>query len=132
MTITYCADRAPGVDQVIDLYHSAGLERPITDRARMATICENTPFWATAWLGEQLVGVARCLTDFRFCCYLSDLAVREEHKRQGVGKQLLALTRQHLGEECMILLLSVPAAMEYYPMSGMSAVDDGFAWQRTK
>ena len=34
------------------------------------------------WDGEQLVGVARSVTDFAYCCYLSDLAVDEQYQNK--------------------------------------------------
>nr|WP_234898228.1 GNAT family N-acetyltransferase [Aeromonas veronii] len=46
----------------------------------------------TAWQGETLVGVARSVTDFHFCCYLSDLAVTESVQGQGIGKALIRET----------------------------------------
>lgn len=34
----------------------------------------------------KLIGVARSLTDFTFCTYLSDLAVDESYQKKGIGK----------------------------------------------
>ena len=50
----------------------------------------------TAWDDEQLVGVARSITDFVYCCYLSDLAVDEQYQKQGIGLQLIEHTKQAL------------------------------------
>jgi predicted N-acetyltransferase YhbS len=126
MNITYCTDRFPSPDEVIDLYRSAGLRRPLEDRARMAKMYQQSNLIVSAWDGELLVGVARSVTDFCYCCYLSDLAVREEYKHQGIGKQLVALTKETVGPESMLLLLSAPAAMPYYPKIGMDKVENGF------
>lgn len=75
----------------------------------------------TAWDGEQLVGVARSVTDFEFCCYLSDLAVDEQYQKQGIGKELIRLTRSRLGSKARIILLSAPKAEGYYPRIGFEA-----------
>ena len=48
----------------------------------------------TAWDGERLVGVARSVTDFSYCCYLSDLAVDEQYQKQGIGLQLIEHTNK--------------------------------------
>ena len=132
MPIIYSLTRTPDVDEIIALYQSAGLPRPLTDRPRMEAICQHTDLWATAWDGQRLVGVARNVTDFRWSCYLADLAVHADYQRQGIGRQLIADTKQHVGEECMVLLLSVPAAMEYYPKTGMSLIENGFILNRTR
>jgi predicted N-acetyltransferase YhbS len=132
MTITYSTDRKPTAGQIIDLYHSSGLIRPIDDAPRIEKMYANSNLIVTAWDGETLVGVSRALTDFCFCCYLSDLAVREEYKQQGIGKQLIALTREQIGEQSMLLLLSAPRAMEYYPKVGFEKVENGFIINRTR
>ena len=70
----------------------------------------------TAWDGEQLVGVSRCLSDFAFVTYCSDLAVRESHQKQGIGRELLKRTMEAGG--CRVVLLSAPQAVNYYPHIG--------------
>ena len=72
----------------------------------------------TAWDGEKLVGVARSVTDFEYCCYVSDLAVDEPYQRQGIGTELLKLTRSRLGRLATMILLAAPAAEKYYPRIG--------------
>jgi ribosomal protein S18 acetylase RimI-like enzyme len=82
--------------------------------------------------GEQLIGIARSLTDFSFCCYLSDLAVKKDYQRSGIGKELINRTRNIIGDECMLLLLSAPAAMEYYPKIGMDNIQNAFLFNRKR
>lgn len=130
MPVTYHSDRCPTPAQLIDLYQSAGLNRPLQDATRMAAMCAQASLFVTAWDGEQLVGAARSLTDFSYCCYLSDLAVRAEFQRQGIGRRLIELTREQVGPGSMVLLLSVPTALEYYPTVGMEAVPNAFLLPR--
>lgn len=72
----------------------------------------------TAWDGATLVGVARSVTDFEFCCYLSDLAVDEKYQRRGIGRELIRLTQSQLGPKAKLILLSAPDAETYYPRVG--------------
>ncbi|GAB3834503.1 GNAT family N-acetyltransferase [Hymenobacter jeollabukensis] len=132
MPITYHLDRTPTPKALTALYRSAGLRRPVDDPDRMAALVQHANLWATAWDDEQLVGVARSLTDFRWCCYLSDLAVYAGYQRQGIGRQLIEATKQRVGDECMVLLLSVDTALRYYPHVGMAAVDNGFILHRKR
>jgi len=64
---------------------------------------------------DKIVGVARSVTDFTYCFYLSDLAVDRKYQKQGIGKRLIEETQKLLGKRCKIILLSAPAATEYYP-----------------
>lgn len=75
----------------------------------------------TAWDGAKLVGVARSVTDFEYCCYLSDLGVDERYQRQGIGKELIKLTQSKLGSKAKLILLSAPKAETYYPKVGFEA-----------
>lgn len=79
---------------------------------------EHASLMVTAWDGDTLVGVARSLTDFAYCCYLSDLAVDVGYQRQGIGRELLCLTRRQLAPACKLILLAAPAATGYYPKLG--------------
>jgi len=85
----------------------------------MARMVSNTNLLVTAWAEDDLVGVARSVTDFAFCCYLSDLAVDRAFQRQGIGKHLIDLTRRALPATAKVILLSAPDASKYYPHIGM-------------
>ncbi|MEP7320472.1 MAG: GNAT family N-acetyltransferase [Saprospiraceae bacterium] len=132
MNINYRNDRIPDADQVIELYNNAGLPRPTGDRDRIEAMYLNSNFIVSAWNGDLLVGVARSLTDYHWSCYLADLAVREEYKAQGIGKRLIELTKEKMGPTCMILLLSVPDAMEYYPKVGFEKMNSAFWMKRDR
>ena len=93
---------------------------------------ENSNLVLTAWDGDQLVGVSRCITDWVWSCYLADLAVDPEYKKSGIGKGLIQETRNKVGEQSMILLLSVPTALEYYPKVGFEKENRAFMISRVK
>ncbi len=112
--------------EVIELYRDAGLPRPIDDEERIERIYRGSNLIVTAREGEKLVGISRSITDGAWSCYLADLAVATSHQKTGVGRKLVELTKQAAGEESMVLLLSVPAAMEYYPKIGMERLDNAF------
>jgi len=130
MEIIYKTGIIPEKELVAELYKSSGLNRPIEDKERIGQMYTNSNLVITAWDGEALVGVARSLTDFCYCCYLSDLAVRKEYQKIGIGKRLIALTKEEIGDQTMLLLLSAPAAMEYYPKVGFLKVENGFIINR--
>ena len=88
--------------------------RPVDDAETIAGMLANADLTVTAWDGELLVGVARSVTDFIYCCYLSDLAVDVAYQRQGIGVELMARTQAMLGPKCKMILLAAPAAADYY------------------
>jgi ribosomal protein S18 acetylase RimI-like enzyme len=74
----------------------------------------------------RMVGFARALTDFCYCCYLSDLAVDRDYQQRGIGRELLYTMQHKLGDEVMVCLLSAPEAMPFYPNAGFQQA--GQAW----
>lgn len=132
MKIEYCLDRRPTADQVIELYNNTGLPRPTNDKERIQKMFDNSNLIITAWEKDLLVGIARSITDWVWVCYLSDLAVRQEYKREGIGKHLISLTKEKVGNQSMILLLSVPTAMGYYPKVGFEKQESSFIINRVE
>ncbi len=92
--------------------------RPVGDIQCMDGMVKNANLTVCARDGGKLVGVARSVTDFNYCCYLSDLAVDTAYQNKGIGRELVQLTKQQLGKRCKLILLSAPAAIHYYPKLG--------------
>lgn len=119
--IEYRLGNALDLEAVIELYRAStlGARRPVGDRERMAAMLAQANLVVTAWEGELLVGVARSLSDFAYCTYLSDLAVRVSHQRRGIGRELIRRTRE-AGGAAQIILLAAPQAVDYYPRVGFT------------
>ena len=92
----------------------------------MTQMFEAADLTVSAWDGAQLVGVARALTDFAYCCYLSDLAVDENYQHQGIGQELVQTLRSQLSEAVTLLLIAAPSAVTYYPKLGFEPLERGF------
>ena len=118
--IEYKTNVPISVEQFIELLNKTtlGARRPLGDEKRVAVMLHHADLLVTAWDGELLVGVARSVTDFAYCCYLSDLAVDEQYQKQGIGQQLIKYTKQALYPQAKIVLLAAPQAVEYYPHIG--------------
>jgi GNAT superfamily N-acetyltransferase len=108
-------------DVFIDLLKRSTLDerRPVHDVPRIQRMLDHANVVVTAWLDDRLVGVSRALTDFSYCCYLSDLAVDKKYQHQGIGKKLVSLTHEAAGVETSLILLAAPAATDYYVKIGM-------------
>jgi predicted N-acetyltransferase YhbS len=119
--ISYRTGNVLDLDAVIDLYRAStlGQRRPIDDRIRMEQMVANANLVITAWDQDLLVGISRSLSDFSYVTYLADLAVRESHQRQGIGKELIRRT-QEASAPANIILLAAPAAQQYYPHIGFT------------
>lgn len=114
-------------DEVVAVYHDSGLgqRRPMADTERFAAMLRNANLVVVCRIDGRLVGIARSISDFCYVTYLSDIAVSRAHQRSGIGKALIEATQQE-APAAKIVLLSAPAAVDYYPHIGFSRHDS--AW----
>ena len=117
---------------VAAVFDASGIRRPTKDLARIERMFANANLIFSAWHEGKLVGVCRALTDFSYCCYLSDLAVDKAFQKHGIGRELIARVRSTVGEEVALLLLSAPEAMKYYPKVGFEKIENGFIIKRAR
>lgn len=120
MNIIYKVESSLEPSEFIDVLKRStlGERRPIDDFERIKKMCENANLIITARLDGKLIGIARSITDFVYCTYLSDLAVDKEYQKKGIGKKLIEETKNQ-APLANLILLSAPAAVDYYPKIGM-------------
>lgn len=105
-----------------------GERRPIDDAVRIEAMLRNADIIMTARCDGLLVGVARSVSDFSFCTYLSDLAVDENFQRRGIGRELIRRTQEAAGMQAKVILIAAPKAVDYYPHIGMTRHDSCWLW----
>jgi predicted N-acetyltransferase YhbS len=120
MKIRYATSTRISPQDFADLLRRSTLaeRRPVDDTQCLEAMLLHANLICTAWDDKKLVGVARSVTDFEYCCYLSDLAVDSVYQRRGIGRELVRLTQASLGARAKIILLSAPRAETYYPRIG--------------
>lgn len=118
--ITYQIEQNLSAQEFIDVLKKStlGERRPVDDQERILKMLEHGNLIVTARYNNVLIGVARSLTDFLYCTYLSDLAVDEAYQKKGIGKELIRLTKLET-PQAKLILLSAPKAVDYYPKIGM-------------
>ena len=130
MNISYAVEKVLDPDEFVDILKRSTLaeRRPLSDPKRVARMCRNANLIVTARDETgKLMGIARALTDFALCCYLSDLAVDASLQRSGIGRELVRRTQEAAGgEEVMLLLISAPKALDYYRRIGLRRFDNAF------
>jgi predicted N-acetyltransferase YhbS len=109
------------LNEVLEVYRSSGLgeRRPIADTERLAAMVRNANLILTCRIDGALVGIARSISDFSYVTYLSDIAVSGAHQRSGIGRAIIDATQKE-APQAKIVLLSAPAAADYYPHIGFA------------
>ena len=116
---------------------ASGLDarRPAEDLDRLERMLRgaNLIVTARAYTPERtLLGVARTVTDFAYCAYVSDLAVARPQQRRGIGRGLLDTVRERVGPEVTVILIAAPGVEGYYEGIGMNRVPHAFLYDRER
>lgn len=117
---------------IVRVFDSSGITRPTNDIPRIARMFAASNLVISAWANGVLVGVCRALTDYSYCCYLSDLAVDQGFQKHGIGTELIRQVQSTVGDAVSLILLSAPGAMSYYPSVGFAKAENAFVIRRAK
>jgi len=129
MDIVYALEPDISATEFVDVLERSSLaeRRPVGDAGRIEKMLKNADVISTARAQDgRLIGVARAVTDFSFCCYLSDLAVDQVWQGKGIGTALMKHAHEAAGLEANFTLNAAPAAMDYYPKAGLTKMDNCF------
>jgi N-acetylglutamate synthase-like GNAT family acetyltransferase len=134
LNIQYKLNPKLTTDEFIDILtrSTLGERRPIDDKECIDGMIKNADIIVVAIDSDKIVGVARAVTDYNYCCYLSDLAVEQKYQKNGIGKQLISKVQEQLNDKCKIILLSAPDATEYYPKIGFTQHTSAWTLARDK
>ncbi|MGL6073914.1 MAG: GNAT family N-acetyltransferase [Fimbriiglobus sp.] len=133
-SVVYQVEPNLSVEEFIDILHRSTLaaRRPVSEQATMAGMLAHASIIVTARVDDLLVGVARSISDFSYCTYLSDLAVDAAYQGRGIGQELIQQTHTAAGRHTTLILLAAPAARTYYPHIGMKAHESCWIIDRIK
>lgn len=133
MTIHYAGEPGLSRGDFIGVLQRSGLaeRRPVDDQACIDAMLANADLVITARdtaADNRLIGVSRCVTDFSYCCYCSDLAVDRDYQGKGIGSALIDASREKLEPKCSFFLISAPQAVAFYERINMPRIERVFGW----
>lgn len=121
------------VSEVEEVFIRSGIRRPVGDSDRIQRMIDHADEIITVRDGSKLVGFLRAITDYSYCCYISDIAVDTDYQGLGIGKELIRTLRDKLGEdEIQYVLTSTPKAVGFYERIGFERADKAFVIKRKK
>ncbi len=112
-------------NRILTMYRRAPLTRRVADPRKVQQMFEASSFVLTAWDGNNLVGLARVMSDGVLFSYLCDLAVEPDVQGLGIGRALIdAVLKKCKGTE--LLLRDSDISTRFYEKLGFERV--GNAW----
>lgn len=102
MKVEYKTRKDLPCDQLYRLFLAVGWAKEETTTQEMIAHFNvgfiHSTFVFSAWIGEELVGCVRVLSDLHFRSVILDLAVMPAFQHQGIGKELVRRCPQRLRE----------------------------------
>ncbi len=134
MTIIYASEPNLSIDDFRVLLKQSAFDSsyPLSDTTHLAAILKNSDIVITARSDGQLIGLARAITDYSHACYLCDLMVLPNYRRQGIGKTLIEETHKVAGPQTGLVTLAGPEAGSFYPRIGMESRPNAWIRKRTE
>lgn len=124
--IVITADDRPSREDLVALYDAVGWTTYTTDAAVLEAAIEGSTHVVTARYGEDLLGLARVISDGASIAYLQDVLVRPELQREGVGKALVDAAMEPFGHVRQQVLLTddEPRQRAFYEALGWTEIRD--------
>lgn len=87
--IKYYMDKKVDFNKLIVLFNQVGWNDKTEDTSRLRTMVESSQIVVTAWDKEEMVGFARCTTDYVFNAQINNVVVDANYRGKGIGKELI-------------------------------------------
>lgn len=75
--------------EVMQIYEEAGWRAYLTDDEKLRRAFQSSLYLLGAFEGEKLVGFIRCVGDGEHIVLIQDVIVKQSHRRQGIGTELV-------------------------------------------
>lgn len=124
--IVFSVDDRPTRAELIELYDAVGWTSYSTRPEVLQDAVAGSTRVVTARYGDELLGLARVLSDGASIAYLQDVLVRPELQREGVGRQLVQTALEPYGHVRQKVLLTddEPRQQAFYESLGYVEVRD--------
>lgn len=118
--IVITADELPGREDLVTLYEAVGWSRYTTDPELLEAAVRGSTRVVVARYGEDLLGLARVVSDGATIAYLQDVLVRPELQREGVGRALVQAAMEPFAHcrQKVLLTDDDPAQRAFYESLG--------------
>ena len=103
------------------------LKRSIKGEAR--SMVENSNIIVTAWDDKEMIGFARCTTDYTFNGQINNVVVDKKYKGQGIGKKLINKILES-NDKVTYILRADPGNIAFYKNLGFEKADLAVIYKR--
>lgn len=127
--IRYCTDKKVDFEKLIELFNQVGWDDKTRDIKRLKAMVDNSQIVVTAWKDEEMIGFARCVTDFVFNGQINNVVVDARYRGKGIGKELIKKILDS-SKQVTYILRGDPENEGFYRKIGFEEVQLSFVYKR--
>lgn len=116
------------VEEFLDVIESVGFKTYSKEQVERAL--KNTMYMVKAVINNEVVGIGRVVGDFSVVCCLSDICVKPEYQKKGIGLKIVNRLKRMIedgvgkGEKMQIELIPTAGNERFYQKAGFKYKPD--------
>ncbi len=112
--------------EILKLYSSVGWTAYTNSPDALAAGFTNSLLVLASYIGDELLGIIRCVGDGETIVYIQDILVSPEYQRRGIGSALLREVLKRFSKVRQIVLSTdcEERTLAFYRSLGFSALDE--------
>ncbi len=129
--VDFSTDRVPAAQDVLELFRRLNWAKmEYRDPVRFQRAINSSVPLVTAWEGDKLVGICRCVSDGECTAYIADLAVDPDYQGAGIGTTILSEALDMLEGYDTIACITSPERVEFWEKFGFINFAGGMMLRR--
>lgn len=129
--IRYCTNKKVDFKKLIELFNQVGWDDKTDNINRLEKMVNNSQIVVTAWNDDEMIGFARCMTDFVFNGQINNVVVDEKYRRKGIGRELIKRILES-SNQVTYILRGDPENTVFYKSLGFEEAQLTFVYKRKK
>lgn len=127
--IAYHEDKKVDFKKLIELFNGVGWTDKTQDIQRLKQMVENSQIVVTAWDKGEMVGFARCTTDYVFNGQINNVVVDAQYRNRGVGRALISRILAS-SSGVTYILRGDPENEDFYKALGFEETERAYIYKR--
>jgi len=129
--VEYNLEKKVDYERLVQLFNQAGWSEKTSELDRLKLMVENSQIVVTAWDKENMIGFARCVTDYVFNGQINNVVVDQEYHGRGIGKGLIS-NILNTSKKVTYILRGDPENVGFYKQLGFKDADLSLAYNRVE
>lgn len=127
--IEFSIEKKVNYECLVKLFNQAAWSDKSSDPDRLKLMVENSQIVVTAWDEDNMIGFARCVTDYVFNGQINNVIIDQGYRGRGIGKELISIII-NTSKKVTYILRGDPDNIGFYKQIGFKDSDLSLVFNR--